>query len=282
MSRNEDRLRGTVQDVIPQNFNNTNQQLEAPNQTEFVDLPSKGAFYPDGHPLHNQDSVEIKFMTAKEEDILTNKSYIQKGVVVDKFLKSMLVDKSINPDNLLIADRNAILIAARVTGYSSEYNVNMTCPLCYKSSKTIFDLNLVKNRYSTKEEQTVWKCHPTQDGTYIAELEKTKAKVEFKVLTASDEKKIESAAENKKKMNLPETSSTDLLKIMIVSVNGEDDPMFINAFIDKMPALDSRLLRKIYSEITPKVDMSFEYYCQSCNETSVVEVPLTSEFFWPK
>lgn len=282
MSRNEERLRGIPSDVIPQSFNQATPQLELPNQTEFVDLPSRGLFYPEDHPLFNQETVEIKFMTAKEEDILTNKSYVQKGVVIDKFLKSMLVDKRINPDSLLIADRNAILIAARVTGYSNEYVVNIPCPLCYKSSKTTFDLTLVNNRISTSDDHDVWKCHPTSKGTYIAELEKTKAKVEFKVLTAADEKKIEASAENKKKLNLPEASSTDLLKTMIVSVNDNEDKVFINHFIENMPALDSRLLRKIYSEITPKVDMSFDYYCTNCNETSVVEVPLTSEFFWPK
>ena len=282
MSRNEDRLRSPVDEVITQNFNNSIEQSDSINQTEYVDLPSKGLFYPVGHPLHMQETVEIKFMTTREEDILTNKSYIQKGVVIDRFIKSILVDKNINPDTLLISDRNAILVAARITGYSNEYEVATVCPACYKSAKTTFDLSLAKNYMPTDEDYKVWKCHPTDDRTYIAAMEKTKAMIEFKPLASSDEKKIETAAENKKRMNLPESSSTDLLKTMIISVNGNDDRSFVEDYISKMPALDSRLLRKIYSKIIPKIDMSYEYYCTNCNETSVVEVPLTPEFFWPK
>ena len=88
--------------------------------TEMVDLPSKGYFYADGHPL-SSGKVEVKYMTAKEEDILTSQNLIQQGSVIDKLLESLIVDKSIKLDDMLIGDKNAIMVAARILGYGKDY-----------------------------------------------------------------------------------------------------------------------------------------------------------------
>ena len=75
--------------------------------TEKVSLPSKGLLYPKESPLSSGE-IEMKYMTAKEEDILTNSNFIKNGTVIDKLLQSMIVTP-INYDELLVGDKNAIL-----------------------------------------------------------------------------------------------------------------------------------------------------------------------------
>ena len=106
--------------------------------TEVVDLPSKGLLYPEDHPLAS-GQVEIKYMTAKEEDILTNQNYLAKGIVVDKLLQSMVVTK-FSYNDLLLGDKNAILVAARVLGYGKDYEFE------YGGEKHTVDLSLVGNK----------------------------------------------------------------------------------------------------------------------------------------
>ena len=93
--------------------------------TEIVDLPSKGHFYVQGHPL-SSGKVEIKYMTAKEEDILTSQNLIQQGTVIEKLLQSLIVDKSVKVDDMLIGDKNAIMGAARILGYGKDYQFTYT------------------------------------------------------------------------------------------------------------------------------------------------------------
>jgi hypothetical protein len=88
--------------------------------TEEIELPSKGLVYPNDNPL-SSGKVEMKYMTAKEEDILTNQAYIRKGTVLDKLLKSLIIDKKINIDDLIVGDKNSLLIASRILGYGKEY-----------------------------------------------------------------------------------------------------------------------------------------------------------------
>ena len=132
MSRNRDRLGSNT----PQNSSPPQQALqENPGfafvvPTEFVELPSGGRFYPENHPLHGQSTIEIKQMTAKEEDILTSRTLLKNGVAIDRVIQSLITDKRVNSDSLLVGDRNAILIAARVSGYGNEYNTTVGCPAC--------------------------------------------------------------------------------------------------------------------------------------------------------
>ena len=65
--------------------------------TEVIELPSKGLLYPESNPL-SSGKLEMKYMTAKEEDILSNQSYIQKGTVLDKLLESLITTKEIIVD----------------------------------------------------------------------------------------------------------------------------------------------------------------------------------------
>ena len=249
--------------------------------TEFVDLPSGGAFYGPGHPLHGQHTVEINYMTAKEEDILTSKALIKQGVVIDRLLQSVLADRSINVNSLLVGDKNALLVATRITGYGAEYLTTVTCPSCAAASDYEFDLSEVINNdfAAMAEEHSVTF---SEEGTFTVDLPLTKATVECRMLTGADEAKITREAERKVRRKLEESNLTDQFRAFIVSVNGDNSPFIIASFVQAMPARDSRLLRKVYSDVVPGIDMTQNYECGSCGHSADMEVPLTADFFWPR
>ena len=249
--------------------------------TQFVDLPSGGEFYPENHPLHKKETVEIKFMTAKEEDILTSRSLLKEGVAIDRLLQSVLVDKSINVNSLLVGDKNALIVAARVTGYGPEYETKVTCPSCSETENFSFDLAAgeKKDISSTLEDYAAAK---TEENTFIVQVPLTKANVEVRLLTGADEMKTFKESQRKAKRKLDQTTLTDQFKSFIVSVNGDDTPLTVRSFIQAMPARDSRHLRIFYSDITPNVDLNQIYECSSCGYSADMEVPLTADFFWPR
>lgn len=257
-----------------------NQPLNFTVPTEIIDLPSKGLLYPDGHPLKNKQSVEIKFMTAKEEDLLTSKALIKKGVAIDRMLESLLVDKSVKVENMLIGDKNALIVAARISGYGSSYKTTVVCPACNANVKHEFKLSEVKNHFCHNPEE--FGAVLTPNLTYTIILPKTGFTVEVKPLLGSDETALIELAEKKKKMNLPEETSTSQMKTYVVSVNGNTDKNSISQFIQNMPALDARSLRTLYKELMPSVDMTQQFVCSSCSFEQEMEVPFTVDFFWPK
>lgn len=139
------------------------------NPTYFVDLPSKGKFYPPSHPLHGKEHVEIKYMTAKEEDYLTSQPLLRKGIAIDRVLESVLVDKSIDLDGLLLGDKNAIMVGARITGYGEEYSVNVTCPKCKADTNYEFNLEQIENwDFESKLEELA--CEFTPKNTVLVQL----------------------------------------------------------------------------------------------------------------
>tara|TARA_R110000851_G_scaffold166878_2_gene312475 strand:- start:731 stop:1597 length:867 start_codon:yes stop_codon:yes gene_type:complete len=249
--------------------------------TEIVELPSKGEFYSEDHPLHGIETIEIKYMTAKEEDILSSKTLIKQGVAIERLLKSVILDKRIHPDTLLSGDRNAILVATRITGYGSDYETKITCPSCMTSGDHAFDLSEVevKTADDIEEDQSYrW----TDDSTVITTTPLSKIEVELKLMTGKDESYLSRLIENKRKKKLPETPLTDTLKILIVSINGLTDKEYIKEFIKLVPARDSRHLRAVYEKASPNVDMTQHYECDSCGYVTDLEVPFTTDFFWPK
>jgi hypothetical protein len=242
--------------------------------TEFVDLPSGGLFYPPNHPLYKKESIEIKFMTAKEEDILTSEQLIKKGVVLDRLIQSLIMDKQIDPSSLLICDRNAILISAINTAHGSDYEANVVCPTCGQRHKIVHDLSTFE--YDAGE--NVEGLQISERGTCIVTLPKSGKVVEFRLLMGYDENLL-SGDKNK---NSPITSTiTDQLKSVLVTVDGDSDLARLNAFAVNMPAFDSRFLRNAIRKITPKTDLRFDLSCDTCDTKSVVEVPIGTKFFWP-
>jgi hypothetical protein len=255
-------------------------ELEFSVPTEFVELPSKGRYYPQGHPLHGKDTVEIKFMTAKEEDILASTSLIKRGVVFDRLLQSILMD-NIDPNDFLLGDKNAVLVAARVSGYGDEYNTDVTCPSCKTKSRYMF--NLSESFIGVKENHGLKfpNVKETENGTFIISLSRIGAEVEVRLLTGHDEKRLNSIASSKNKNNLMESMVTDALKTYIVSVNGETSPGYINQFVDTLPARESRSIRITYKAIAPKISIEGTYSCANCAHEQELEVPFNIDFFWP-
>lgn len=233
--------------------------------TEVVELPSKGLVYPESNPL-SSGKVEMKYMTAKEEDILTNQSYIQKGIVVDKLLQSLIVTK-INYDDLVVGDKNAILIAARVLGYGAEYSFQ------YDGKEATVDLSTLEAKELDLSLFTQGK------NEFEFELPSTGNKVTFKLLTGHDEKAIDRDLTGLKKIdknNIPEL--TTRLKYMITSVNGDTDKKTIREFVDNyFLAKDSRALREYIRQVQPDIDMTFIPE----GEDIPVTVPMTATFLYP-
>tara|TARA_Y100001973_G_C5190846_1_gene330884 strand:- start:1172 stop:2059 length:888 start_codon:yes stop_codon:yes gene_type:complete len=251
--------------------------------TEFVNLPSQGKFYPPEHPLYNKDVVEIKYMTAKHEDILTSQTLLRKGVAIDRLIESLIIDKSIKLDTLLLGDKNAITIAARKTGYGSQYHTSMTCPACGATQEYSFNLDELGFNHPTSEELEEFGISITNEGTFLIVLPQTKVELETRLLTDSDEKMLDKTSKMRKKHGFGrgEVSLTDRLKSVVVSANGETKRDLIEQFIDNMPALDAKFFRTAYAALTPNVDMKQEYRCESCEYEEEVDVPLSADFFWP-
>jgi len=237
--------------------------------TEMVELPSKGYFYFEGHPL-SSGKVEVKYMTAREEDILTSQNLIQQGTVIDKLLESLVVDKSIKLDDMLIGDKNAIMVAARILGYGKEYTFT------YDDVEQSVDL--------TKLEPVEIKFSKFKKGVneFNFKLPTTEREVTFKLLNGKDEKDIESEINAKQKISKTQSSElTTRLKQMILSVDGKSEKSYINNFVDnEFLSRDSLAFRQYLSTITPDVDMRVEI--SDSNDKKVeVTVPITVRFFWP-
>ena len=249
--------------------------------TELVDIPSAGKFYPQGHPLHEKTTVEIKYMTAKEEDILTNVSLIKKGIVLDRLLNSVMLN-DLNPEDLLIGDKNALLVAARITGYGPDYNTRVTCPSCTVSTEYTFDLSDVMEPEDSMEFiMELHKAELTNNGTFLVTLPKTGIQVEVRPMNGHDEKRLVKWAEKKRKNKMDESPVTDQMKTYITSVNGIDDRVYINSFVDTMPAIDARSLRLAYSKLVPDINLNQQFDCSECGQESRMEVQVNTDFFWP-
>ena len=247
-------------------------------QTQFpaeeVTLPSKGLLYPKDSPL-SKGTIEMKYMTAKEEDILTNANYIKNGVAIDKLLES-LITTPVSFDDLLIGDKNAIMIAARILGYGAEYEVKMTHPETGIETDGVIDLSKVNDKILDE--------NLTIDGENEFEfiLPTSKVAVTFKLLTNSDEKKIDNEVKGLKKLNKPSSEGTITLKHTIKSVNGDYTLKTVRDFVDKtLLARDARALRKYVNEIQPGIDLKVEVEFKDGYIMSDVTLPITINFFWP-
>jgi hypothetical protein len=246
---------------------------------ESVPLPSNGVLYPPESTMHGKKTVNIKAMTAKEEDILSSRALISNGTVILELIRSCAVDADFHPENLLVGDRNALMVAIRITGYGPDYNVRSTCPVCRASDSYTFNLADMPIKRL--------KIDPVSDGVNCFEymLPVTKKVVRFKFLTGRDNDLIE---EESKKMSelFPDdyigSTVTRRLKFSILSIDGIEDRNKIAKFVENMPALDSSKLRGYMSENEPGIEMTGKLDCKSCGKTSEVSLPLGASFFWPK
>lgn len=258
------------------------QQLSYVSPTEFITLPSEGKFYPNGSPLRGIKDLELRYMTAKEEDLLTSKTLIKKGIAIDRVIESLLVNKSFKVDDLIIGDKNALIIATRKSGYGSEYAATLNCPKCQAKVKFNFNLDEIKNKNLLDLSNSPDIQVKEDTGTFLVKLPKTQASVEIKPLTGKDEKYLTNLLEQRNKDKQPESVSTTQIKMFVVSVNQDSNRSNVDAFINSMPAFDAKFLRNKYKELIPDVDMTQHFECANCQHEEVVEVPLTTEFFWPQ
>jgi len=284
LSRNSDRV-GTHQpsdSSVPQQMN---QNMETNDfsfivPTEVIDLPSKGLLYPEGHPLHGKDSIEVKQMTAKEEDMLTSRSLLKKGIALDRVLSSIIIDKSIDAESLLVGDRNALIIAARISAYGNEYTTKVTCPSCGTVQEYGFDLNQT-NTYSGDDASEYVTATPA-NGFFSTKLPRTGLDITFKSLTGADERRLMEGVElDRKNKKTHEKNITRQLLNMIVAVNGNTTSQAINYVVENLPSVDVRHLRNAYKAASPNVDLTQHFECQNCEYETELEVPLTADFFWP-
>jgi len=245
--------------------------------TEFVELPSKGLCYPEGHPLHNEETIEIKFMTAKEEDILSSRALLKKGIAIERFIQSVIVDRSIKAKDLLVGDRNAILIAARTSGYGNIYETQVGCPACGEKSHFTFDLNNKKVLETENNEDVT----SIGDGTFKIVMPYSKFNIVFRLLNGADEAYLTATASTKKKTKKGDSVLMEQYERMIVSIEGHADRSIVKRYVDNMPTLDSRHLRKCYKSVTPDVNIKENFECSSCGHEQEMEVPFGADFFWP-
>ena len=268
-------------DPAPAVADDAKPSLDFATPTELVDLPSKGKFYSEGHPLYNQETIEIKYMTARDEDILTSPSLLKKGVAIDRFLQNVIRNQRINVSSLLSGDKNAILVASRINGFGADYTTKVTCPNCMAVNEHTFDLDAVE-QYSG-DVHDGYDIVATDRGTFIVKLPRTELEVEVRLLTSKDENELAAKMQaNKKRSNVVETNLTDQLKKVIVSINGVDDMQSIHKVVNNLPAYDSRYLRGAFVRITPGLDMTQDFTCDSCGFEKEVDIPLTVDFFWSK
>lgn len=241
--------------------------------TEQVTLPSKGLLYPKDNPLSSGE-IEMKYMTAKEEDILTNSNYIKQGVVIDKLLQALIVSP-IKYDDLLIGDKNAILVAARILGYGKDYSFKYVNKLGQEVEATA-DLSLLEPK---ELDESLFKPGKNE---FVFELPFSKNSVTIKLLTHGDEKNIEAETKGLKKIDPTRTYDVSTrMKFMITSIEGKIDQKSIREFVDNyLLAKDARSLREFYNQIQPDINMKY-FPTDEDYDGEGIDIPVNLNFFWP-
>ncbi len=251
---------------------NEEQKFKTP--TETIELPSKGLIYPEDNPL-SSGKVEMKYMTALEEDILTNQNYIQNGTVYDKLIESLLINK-ININDLIQGDKDALLIAARVLGYGKDYKIKIVNDEGNVIDK-IVDLSKLKDKELNPSDLLQERVNE-----FGFTLPHTKTNVTFKLLTHSDEKKIDKEIEGLKKLfpNKPAPELSTRFKYIITSVNGDRETKNIREFVEKgLLAMDSKELRNEIKRVSPGIDL---VYKDNESDAEGIRIPINLNFFWPE
>jgi hypothetical protein len=254
---------------IPSEF--IDNEFEVP--TEQVELPSKGVFYP-----NNKKSVTVKYLTAEEDDILFSPELIKSGKVLDALLQIAVIDKDLNPNDMLIGDRNAVLIHLRKTGLGDEYQPGkMGCPSC--GEEYVPDVNLNDLKLKFIEDM------PDENGWYDFELPIMKKKIKFRMLNGNDENKIAKASETGTKRGRGKykvsKGVTERYRLQIMEVEGNRDKLYISKLISAMPMKDSIAFREYVKNISPGVDFNYTFECKSCGHVYEDDVPMTYRLFYP-
>ena len=238
--------------------------------SEVIDLPSDGKLYPENSPLR-EGKLELKYMTAKEEDILTSQNLIKKGMVIEKLLDSLILTKGVTSNDLVLGDKNAVMVAARILAYGPDYECEVTNPSTGEVSKQVF--NLADCPFKKPSDDV-------KENNFEFELPISKKKVTFKVLTGKDEKNIEKELQQIAKLGSDvQPELTTRLRYTLTSVEGDTDMGKINTFVQSMLSRDSLALRAEISKVSP--DIELEQEIELGGESVKVAIPMTVGFFWP-
>ena len=243
--------------------------------TEFVDLPTKGEYYPTSSPISELDRVEIKHMTAKEEDLLSTTSAEDGDLIFDRLIDSLLVDKSISADMFGEEDKTALLLAARISGYGVEYGAKEHCTACGESATFEYDLS----KREIKHEKYHDLEYSKSENVYKITLPKSGLKVEMINFQKEDEASIEKEKKQKLKHNLSYNYTLSFLKRCVVSVDGVSDKQMLNKLFEVLPAADASVLKDVYTRAKPTVSTMQEVACSNCGTSARKEVPLSWAFF---
>lgn len=237
--------------------------------TEIIDLPSKGKFYPTGHPLAS-GQIELKYMTAKEEDILTSTNLIQRGVVLDKLMDSLIVTKGVTHEDLLVGDLNAIMVASRILGYGKEYNLSVTCPKCGSDEDHVADLT----QLDTKEIPEM--------SDLTVKLPASGKTVKLRLLTRKLEKEIDKELTSIRKIGLQvEPEASTRIRYLIAEIDGSSDAKVIRENVENMLVRDTKALREFYKSVSPDIMFETHFTCSKCSHSDKVPLTLGANFFWP-
>tara|TARA_R110000803_G_scaffold49679_2_gene103356 strand:- start:927 stop:1772 length:846 start_codon:yes stop_codon:yes gene_type:complete len=244
---------------------------------ETVPLPSQGLVYPAGHPLHMKTSIDIRAMTAREEDILTSRALIKSGTVISALINSCITNKDVDASSLLSGDRNAIMTAIRITGYGAEYEVDIECPECTAKQKKSFNLSALPINSLQYEPDT------SGNNKFSFQLPASKKTVTVRFATGQDEEEATITEQRKKKQGLiANTAITDRLFNAITAIDGIEDRPKIRTFITNMPARDSLTIRAWLDKNEPSVSMDVGFECDVCAHEEEMPLPMGATFFWPQ
>lgn len=244
--------------------------------TETINLPSKGWFYPTENPLAS-GTIELKQMTAREEDILTSRNLIEKNIVLDKLLESVVVDKTIKLDDMLVCDRNAVFFAIRRLAYGDIYEAKITCGRCGKENDIAIDLAKMDNRPFDFDK------YAKGENSFTFTLPTSKAVLTFKLLSKKDETLIDQELKGMEKVNKGFSREiTTRLFFLITAVDGVTEKARIRKFVnEEFLSKDSLAFRKHIREVLPDIDSTFEFTCSHCSLERKEETPMGVTFFWP-
>lgn len=241
-----------------------------------VKLPSRGLTYPPESPLYRCESIDIKPVTAKEENILSSPVLIKKGVVLTELMRACITNRMIDPDAMLVGDRNAVLVSIRVSAYGATYGASVTCPDCGEADDHDFDLSRLTLK--TLDAEPVG---GPGNNEFAFTLPSSGREVHFKLMDAVTVGKLERDLEAIKKKTGKEQGVTMRLLSQVTRMHGVKEPKDMARAIESMPAQDARALRLYMDKIAPGVDMEQEFECSNCGKTNEVEIPIGTEFFWP-
>ncbi len=250
------------------------EQRTYPFPTEIISLPSKGLCYPETSPL-SKGEITIKLMTAKEEDILTSSNLVKKGIHLDKLLESVVVEPGVNVNDLLVGDKNAILISSRVLAFGPEYDVTVNDPNENEPVKTTVDLSKIKIKEIDESKLN-------RNNEYSYTLPISKSNIKFRLLTHGDELAIQKDIEALQKTTKGSNEITSRYRRIITEVDGVRDAGTISNFVsNRLLAGDSKALRKEISSMSPDLDLKFEYESPFTGEKEALRIPFGVDFFYP-